>query len=193
MDNRKVRLKATVRVQGGARWTTRREVRTFETTTAGCCRSANGWSAKVILILGHQQSPRPGPRLTRDGASRKKALFPALLLPKEVVSLGVGQTAGGPRRRAPQFADGEPYDVMVADAVVDTRIEAPAAHVARVDPLAKFGEQPSSHSGTNPFSTAWRMFRTTSCQVNPVAPVAVALSNPSRMAAAISSTDRGSK
>jgi hypothetical protein len=44
------------------------------------------------------------------------------------------------RKRAANFADDEPYDVIVADAVVDTRIEAPAAHVVGVDTLAKFGE-----------------------------------------------------
>jgi transposase len=35
IDIGKVRLKATVQVQGGARWKTRREVRTFERTTPG--------------------------------------------------------------------------------------------------------------------------------------------------------------
>jgi hypothetical protein len=47
---------------------------------------------------------------------------------------------GGRPQTSRQLADEEPYDVIVADAVVDTRIEAPAAHVVGVDTLAKFGE-----------------------------------------------------
>jgi hypothetical protein len=52
----------------------------------------------------------------------------------------LGQTASGRPQASRQLAEEEPYDVIVADAIIDTRIEAPTAHVVGVDALAKFGE-----------------------------------------------------
>ncbi|WP_297727856.1 hypothetical protein [Mycobacterium sp.] len=53
---------------------------------------------------------------------------------------GLGQTAGGGPQTSRKLAHEKPYDVVVADAVVDTGIESPAANVTGVDALSKFGE-----------------------------------------------------
>ena len=53
---------------------------------------------------------------------------------------GLGQTPGGRPQTSRQLAQDKPCDVIVADAVVDTRIDSPAAYITGVDALAKFSE-----------------------------------------------------
>ena len=138
IDIGKVRSKATVQVQGGARWITRREVRTFERTTPGLLALrewlvseqvtfGRGWSHRRVLEADYLlEDVVEGWQTPWNTTSRSTKAW--------------GRRRAVARKRAANLRTKNRTTSIVADAVVDTRIEDPAAHVIGVDALEKFGE-----------------------------------------------------